>query len=156
MMRKKKRQSDREAELALVKEKEGGKVGPAAAANVGLEREDIAGHALLNMMKNERNGDGERMDNLEETTNKGGLDLNCDPHREEDILAEAAGMSLTTLMNAVTLPLEMYLGQNGVPSMGQRLLSRTEAEGEENGAAAAADGGPVSGDLEQENNREKG
>ncbi|KAK4419810.1 B3 domain-containing transcription repressor VAL1 [Sesamum alatum] len=142
MMRKKKRQSEREAELAQGKDK--------ASVKIGLEREDIAGHALLNMSHhtdNETNQNGNQTD-LEET-NKGQLDLNCDPHREDDILAEAAGMSLTTLMNAATLPLDMYLGQNGVPVTGPCLISR---ESEEN----AADEGFTSGRVEQENNREGG
>ncbi|KAK4407641.1 B3 domain-containing protein [Sesamum angolense] len=145
MMRKKKRQSEREAELAQGKDK--------ASVKVGLEREDIAGHALLNMSHhtdNETNQNGNQTD-LEET-NKGQLDLNCDPHREDDILAEAAGMSLTTLMNAATLPLDMYLGQNGVPVTGPCLISRTAGESEEN----AADEGFTSGRVDQENNREDG
>ncbi|KAL0458898.1 UNVERIFIED_CONTAM: B3 domain-containing transcription repressor VAL1 [Sesamum latifolium] len=102
------------------------------------------------MMHNETNQNGNQTD-LEET-NKGQLDLNCDPHREDDILAEAAGMSLTTLMNAATLPLDMYLGQNGVPVAGPCLISRTAGENEEN----AADEGFASGRADQENNREDG
>ncbi|PIM99633.1 hypothetical protein CDL12_27872 [Handroanthus impetiginosus] len=89
MMRKKKRQSEREAELAQEKDK--------APTKLELERENIAGNALLNMNNPENEG------NLEEA-NKGQLDLNSDPHREDDILAEAARMSFKTLMNAKSDP----------------------------------------------------
>ncbi|KAK6163865.1 hypothetical protein DH2020_000729 [Rehmannia glutinosa] len=140
MMRKKKRQSEREAELAQEKDK--------ASVKIGLEGEDIAGHALLKMnnLDNEINPNGNQMD-LEEMS-KAELDLNCDPHREDDILAEAAGMSLTTLMNAVNLPLDMYLGQNGLPSLQPCSILGNAAETEEN----ISDGGFA----EQENDREDG
>ncbi|CAA3016184.1 B3 domain-containing transcription repressor VAL1-like [Olea europaea subsp. europaea] len=107
MMRKKKKQSEREAELlAQAKDK-----GP---ANVGLENEEIAGHALLHMIQTE-NAAGPSGNQLElAEANKGQLDLNSDPHHEDDMLEEAAGMSLTTLMNAASLPLDMYIGPNGV------------------------------------------
>ncbi|KAG8371578.1 hypothetical protein BUALT_Bualt13G0102500 [Buddleja alternifolia] len=137
MMRKKKRQSDREAELALEKDK-------LAPAKIDFEREDIAGHALLNMNNNQENEVNENNGNLEEA-NKGVLDLNCDPHREDDILVEAAGMSLTTLINAASLPLDMYMGgQNGLSTLGSF---------QEN---VADEGGFTAGDVEQENNNEDG
>ncbi|KAL7113810.1 hypothetical protein ACP275_04G082400 [Erythranthe tilingii] len=125
MMRKKKRQSDREAELALqlkaAAAEEEDKVGPTKSTGGGLEREDA-----------------EERETAE-------LDLNCDPHREEEaLLAEAAGISLTTLMNAVTsLPLDMaYVGPpNGVVSTGE--IDAT--------VAAAVDG-----DLAEGNNRKDG
>ncbi|KAL3850531.1 hypothetical protein ACJIZ3_012413 [Penstemon smallii] len=122
MMRKKKRQSEREAELALGKEK---------------VPEDIAGQALLsiNPLENEVNYNDAQIE-LEESSNGGQLDLNCDPHKEDDLLAAAAGMSLTSLMNAATLPMDMYLR----PCM----ISRNAVDGEENV------GGLVCGDVEQE------
>lgn len=97
MMRKKKRQSEREAELA----KAPPKIGP----------------------ETEKTNQNEKEVNVEETS-KRQWDLNCDPQREDDILAEVAGMSLTTLMNAVSLPSEMYSGQDVGPS----LLSRPAGE----------------------------
>ncbi|XP_042014730.1 B3 domain-containing transcription repressor VAL1-like [Salvia splendens] len=108
MMRKKKRQSEREAELA--QEKEDSK----SAAKLELEKEDIAGLALLNMnnLEKETGSNGDHA-NVEETSKGGGLDLNCDPHREDEILADASGMSLTTLMNTAAFPMEVYAGQNG-------------------------------------------
>lgn len=114
MMRKKKRQSEREAELAQEKEENNSK----SAAKLELEKEDIAGLALLNMnnLENEAGSNGVHA-NAEEAGKGGGLDLNCDPHREDEILADASGMSLTTLMNTGAFPVEAYAGQNGaVPS----------------------------------------
>ncbi|KAK6122173.1 hypothetical protein DH2020_044084 [Rehmannia glutinosa] len=123
------------SELAQDKDKD------KSPAKLDLETEDITNHP-----ENEMNLDGNKME-LDET-NKGNLDLNCDPHREDDILAGTAGMSLTTLIDAASFPLDMYLGQNGLPSLGPSLLSRTSAAIEENGADE--------GDAEQENNRENG
>ncbi|KAH6828299.1 hypothetical protein C2S53_014075 [Perilla frutescens var. hirtella] len=127
MMRKKKRQSEREAEVAQGKDK--------ASLKSRLEREDIGGGAPVstNQADNETNQIGNEVE-MEEAS-KGQLDLNCDPHREDDILAQTAGMSLTTLMNAVALPLDVYLGQNGLPSTRQ-----TAGEKEDN----VSDGGFMS------------
>ncbi|XP_073022118.1 B3 domain-containing transcription repressor VAL1-like isoform X2 [Primulina eburnea] len=113
MMRKKKRQSEREAELAHEKDKP-------ALAKICFEKEeeedDMAGNALLNMNHHQENEDGNRMPT--EEAKKGRLDLNCDPYREEDVIAEENGMSLTTLMNVATLPFDMFLEKpNDLPSL---------------------------------------
>ncbi|KAL6532551.1 hypothetical protein OROHE_013973 [Orobanche hederae] len=157
MMRKKKRQSEREAELALYNNNSNNNYyynnKDRSPPKLDLEREGIAGHALLNMNhpRNETsNNDGNGMD-LEEM-NKGHLDLNCDPHREDEILAGTSGMSLTTLMNTAGFPLDMYLGQNGLPSLGP-LLSRALDSMDENGGG---EGGLTSEDGKQENKREDG
>ncbi|KAL6499895.1 hypothetical protein OROGR_027805 [Orobanche gracilis] len=159
MMRKKKRQSEREAGLALDNNNSNSNNNSynnsrdRSPAKLDLEREGIAGHALLNMNRprNEAsNNDGNGMD-LEEM-NKGHLDLNCDPHREDEILAGTSGMSLTTLMNTAGFPLDMYLGQNGLPSLGP-LLSRALDSMDENGGG---EGGLTSGDGKHENKRDDG
>lgn len=88
MIRKKKRQLEREAELAQEKDK----------CLPKLEKEDdIVGLALLNM----NSAENESVEGELEEAKSGRLDLNCDPHREDEILAEA-GMSLTTLMNTIS------------------------------------------------------
>ncbi|CAA2964104.1 B3 domain-containing transcription repressor VAL1-like [Olea europaea subsp. europaea] len=112
MMRKKKRKSEREAEL-LVQAK-----GP---SNDDIENEKKAGHALLRMIQTENAGgtSGNQLELAE--ANKGHLDLNSDPNHEDDMLKEAAGMSLTALINAASLPLDMYFGPNRV---GPGLLSQ--------------------------------
>ncbi|KAG6401350.1 hypothetical protein SASPL_138203 [Salvia splendens] len=132
MMRKKKRQSEREAELA--QEKDNSK----SAAKLEL-KEDIAGLALLNMnnLENEPGSNGVHT-NAEETGKGGGLDLNCDPHREDEILADGSGMSLTTLMNTAAFPMEAYAGQNGaVPSS---VAGEKAAEGGGGGTAEGKEG----------------
>ncbi|CAI9770736.1 unnamed protein product [Fraxinus pennsylvanica] len=130
MMRKKKRQSEREAELlAQAKEK-----GP---LNDDIENEEIAGHALLRMIQTE-NAAGTSGNQLElAETNKGQLDLNSDPHHEDNMLEEAAGMSLTALINAASLPLDMYFGLNGV---GPGLLPQAADESNGYGEAGIASG----------------
>ncbi|XP_057772571.1 B3 domain-containing transcription repressor VAL2-like isoform X2 [Salvia miltiorrhiza] len=135
MMRKKKRQSEREAELAQEKDNK-------SSAKLELEKEDIAGLALLNMNnpENETGNNGAHAD-LEETSKGGGLDLNCDPHREDEILAEASCMNLTTLMNSTAFPLDVYAGQNGVvPSSGSCSAARENAADGGGGEADREDG----------------
>lgn len=95
-MRKKKRQLDREAEVAQARDRAPVKLEPA--------REDISGDTKANTAGMEAD--------MEEAS-KGQLDLNCDPHREDEVLAQTAGMSLTTLMNAVDVPSDMYLEPTG-------------------------------------------
>lgn len=144
MMRKKKRQSERDAELAQEKDKGG-------PAKVEIEREeDIVGDALLNMNNSQENNETNNNENLMdlEETNKGQqLDLNSDPHREDDILEAAAGMSLTTLMNAAAFPFGMFLGPNGLPGLGPCLAPQSSTSVQDK----AADG-----DVEGEDNREDG
>ncbi|XP_073138466.1 B3 domain-containing transcription repressor VAL1-like isoform X2 [Henckelia pumila] len=143
MMRKKKRQSEREAELAQEKDKP-------ALAKICFEKEEekVAGNALLNMNHHQENEDGNRM-HLEEAK-KGRLDLNCDPYREEDVIAEEDGTSLTTLMNVATLPFDMFLGKpNGWPS-----LEASVSKKEDNLDNVAGEGAVLPGVSGQECNPE--
>lgn len=89
MMRKKKKQSDREE-----KEKEDSRAA----------KEDIAGMALLDMNNKGNETGGSNGDQPEETSRGGGLDLNCDPRREDEILAESS---------AAFSPVDVFAGQNG-------------------------------------------
>lgn len=136
MLRKKKRQSERDAEAAQGKEK--------ALLKSRSEREDLAGDELLgtNRPDNGTSQIGNEVD-LEDAS-KGQLDLNCDPHREVDVLAQTAGMSLTMLMNAAALPLDMHPGQDGLPITRHSSLSQTAGEKDEN----IIEGGFVSGDTD--------
>ncbi|XP_042045349.1 B3 domain-containing transcription repressor VAL1-like [Salvia splendens] len=86
MMRKKKRQS----EVAQAKDRASLKI------ELGRVARDVEADAM-----------GKEAD-MEESS-KGQLDLNCDPHREDEMLAQTAGMSLTTLVKSVALPLDTYL-----------------------------------------------
>lgn len=117
MLRKKKRQSEREAEMAQGRDQN---------LHRGIsEMEGAAGHSVLqiNHSDNERgtNMNGRQIEVGE--SSKGQLDLNCHPSREDDMLAEAAaGLNMTTLMNAASLPLDMYLKQNGLANLNNCLL----------------------------------
>ncbi|XP_028056621.1 B3 domain-containing transcription repressor VAL1 isoform X1 [Camellia sinensis] len=93
MLRRKKRQSECEAEIAA--------------------KDDVTSkHALplINLSENERIKN--RIPNDVSENKKGQLDLNCDPNREEDILVEDGGLSMANLVRAVSIPLEMCLRQN--------------------------------------------
>ncbi|CAA0842388.1 B3 domain-containing transcription repressor VAL1 [Striga hermonthica] len=130
------------------------------AAKQDLEREDIVGHTLRNMNQllkeigNSNNNDGmKQVDNVEDV-GKAGLDLNCDPHREDEILAGTSGMSLTSLINTAGFPLDMYLGQNGLPGLGpgpgpvpSPLVPRALGGVDDNGGHGSGSG---SGDGKQE------
>ncbi|GAA0151900.1 hypothetical protein LIER_10517 [Lithospermum erythrorhizon] len=123
MQRKKKRQSDREAELAHEKDQE--------STRNASETDATVGEALLQMHHPENNGtpDGKQMDEAETEASKASLDLNSHPTREDELLAAAAGMSLTNLVNATSLPLEMYLKQSGLGSLGPCLPSQVSGIG---------------------------
>ncbi|KAK4376139.1 hypothetical protein RND71_006816 [Anisodus tanguticus] len=143
MLRKKKKQSEREAELAQAKDQ--------------VETDGASGTELLQMnhsenehMKDSENERNSKEDQMEEFgAGKGQLDLNCHPNRDDDMLVEAtAGMSMTSLVNAANIPLE-YLAQNGLESLGNSLLSQAaagESEGHppDNGFMKTADAEPES------------
>ncbi|KAK4355943.1 hypothetical protein RND71_024914 [Anisodus tanguticus] len=143
MLRKKKKQSEREAELAQAKDQ--------------VETDGVSGTELLQMNHSEnehmKDSENERNSNEHQTevfgSGKGQLDLNCHPNRDDDMLVEAtAGMSMTSLVNAANIPLE-YLAQNGLESLGNSLLSQAAA-GEsgghhpDNGFVKTADAEPES------------
>ncbi|CAA3028574.1 B3 domain-containing transcription repressor VAL1-like [Olea europaea subsp. europaea] len=145
MLRKKQRQSELAAELALGKDE--------AQVDVKLENDDdIAGQALLqmNLPKNERIQDRNSVDLDEDSKEQ--LDLNCHPDREND-LVEAAGMSLATLIKDADIPSEAGLQKNEIPSSEPDLISRTASESCEH---IADEGGILSGNVVQENKSEDG
>lgn len=139
MLRKKKRQSDREAELAQGKDQQ-------SSLDIS-EIEGTAEHAVLQTTHSdtERSQNGNLMELGE--NNKGQLDLNCHPSREDDMLAEAAaGMNMASLMNAASIPLDMYMLQNGAASTSPCLLPPVPGEGErpstDEACSQSADVGP--------------
>ncbi|KAL3530979.1 hypothetical protein ACH5RR_010301 [Cinchona calisaya] len=139
MLRKKQRRSDREAELAQGKDQH-------TPLDIS-EMEGTAEHALLQTAHSdtERSQNGNLMEVGE--SNKGQLDLNCHPSREDDMLAEAAaGINMASLINAASIPLDMYLLQNGVASSSPCLLPHVPGEGAvpfpDEGCKPSADAGP--------------
>ncbi|OMO94399.1 hypothetical protein COLO4_16356 [Corchorus olitorius] len=49
--------------------------------------------------------------------NKGGIDLNCDPDREDDSQLGTNRVSMMSLLQVANLPLETYLKENGLTSL---------------------------------------
>ncbi|XAR60820.1 hypothetical protein NMG60_11034339 [Bertholletia excelsa] len=127
MLRKKKRQSEREVEIAQVKE-------------------DIPPKDEPETNEDETNQNQTPEDVSE--TGKGELDLNCHPSREEDTLGTS--LSMTRLVHAASLPLEMYLRQNGLKDLGPSSLLRSAGESESEGCPPD-DGYPASLIVKQEN-----
>ncbi|KAL6978994.1 hypothetical protein U1Q18_020659 [Sarracenia purpurea var. burkii] len=151
MLRKKKRQSERESEIARGKnlvvpheDESGGK-------NMVVPREDeseidrgkklVVSHEnesemdvtvfgrIINPLEEEINRDRVSKDVAE--TSKGQLDLNRHPNREDDSPGEqATGSSMTSLVPAAaSLPVERYLKQNEIGKLGASLLLQGAAAG---------------------------
>ncbi|KAJ8753841.1 hypothetical protein K2173_000095 [Erythroxylum novogranatense] len=120
MMRKKKRQSEREAEIALQRNQH--LFAPKDEAEV-----ESSSKLVLDPSENE----GRSANDLESKspsnhpstkipdTNKGHIDLNCQPDREEEsqVGIGSTGMSMMSLLQVANLPLETYLKQNGLTSL---------------------------------------
>ncbi|XP_031497106.1 B3 domain-containing transcription repressor VAL2-like [Nymphaea colorata] len=128
MMRRKKRQSEQEAEAARKKNawtKEEGDVDDASKCSMQLDtaendaKQANSPEASSHMIANEK----EEMSNSLKVSGKeevkGQIDLNCDPDREDDLLmgAGASRVSMTTLLQVASLPLETYLKQHGLSSL---------------------------------------
>ncbi|KAK2992725.1 hypothetical protein RJ640_025228, partial [Escallonia rubra] len=146
MLRKKKRQSEREAEIAQGKIQ----IPPKEEVETGSP----SGPALLLMNHLEN---GIKMEVGE--TSMEHLDLNFNPNRDEDLLL-AEGMSLTTLVQAAGLPLEMYLGQNGFPNVDPCMLPNCASESErhhpDEGCVESIDAEQEHVSMAEQENKNKG
>lgn len=119
MMRKKKRQSEREAEIALRNQFT---VGPKDEAEV--ESIPSQAYSQPNPSDNEKRSGSELffrcLDNSHSRENaemhKGGLDLNCCPDRE-NVGTGSLRVSMMSLLQEASLPLDTYLRQNGLKSL---------------------------------------
>ncbi|KAJ9694175.1 hypothetical protein PVL29_009924 [Vitis rotundifolia] len=123
MMRKKKRQSEREAEIAQINhniwgpkdEAEGDSTSRLATPNPDpLESE--AGLANESESRSQSNN----LSNKLSETGKGKIDLNCHPDREEDLQVGSNRVSMMSLLQVASLPLETYLKQNGLKSLAEQ------------------------------------
>ncbi|KAL8106514.1 B3 domain-containing transcription repressor VAL1-like [Apium graveolens] len=66
------------------------------------------------------------------SSNKGNLDLNCDPNREDDAqIADVTGTSLASLVHVASLTSEICTGGNSATTPGACLISRAVDENEE-------------------------
>ncbi|KGN58689.1 B3 domain-containing transcription repressor VAL2 isoform X2 [Cucumis sativus] len=114
MMRKKKRQSEREAEIAQKNQLKW-------SSREESELDNTSRHASLNLdpsaneaqlMTNEPRSQS----NLVETC-KDQLDLNCQPDQENEVEGVPNRVSMMSLVQIASLPLETYLKQNGLTSL---------------------------------------
>ncbi|KAK7855823.1 B3 domain-containing transcription repressor VAL2 isoform X2 [Quercus suber] len=112
MMRKKKRQSEREAEIAQRNQQTWGS---RDEAEVDSTSRHASSH--LDPSENEARSANELESKSQSKlvdTGKGHLDLNCHPDREEELQAGSKRMSMMSLLQEASLPLETYLKQNGL------------------------------------------
>ncbi|KAA8517539.1 hypothetical protein F0562_017831 [Nyssa sinensis] len=144
MMRKKKRQSEREAEIAQRNQYIWG-----PRDDVEVDSTTKLGTSLLDPSENEARLGNELQSNVQSNnmsnnlaeTGKGQIDLNCHPNgpnREEDSRPGSARVSMMSLLQVASLPLEMYLKRNGLTSLiseqqassGSHVMPQTTGESE--------------------------
>ncbi|XP_015897448.3 B3 domain-containing transcription repressor VAL2 isoform X1 [Ziziphus jujuba] len=159
MMNKKKRQSEREAEIAQRNQQ-------AWASRDEAEVESSSRHvsSQLDPSDNEAKSANElesKSQSKSAETAKEKLDLNSHPGREEDLQAGSSRVSMMSLLQVASRPLDTYLKQNGLTSLIQEQQTSsathalpqvtTESEGQRNEDPCCASGVQEreSGDEEQ-------
>ncbi|OMO64586.1 hypothetical protein CCACVL1_21656 [Corchorus capsularis] len=124
MMRKKKRQSEREAEIAQRNQQQQQAWGPREEAEVDSSSKHVSSH--LDPSENEARSSANELESKSQSNinlpikveaNKGGIDLNCDPDREDDSQLGTNRVSMMSLLQVANLPLETYLKENGLTSL---------------------------------------
>ena len=116
MMRKKKRQTEREAEIAQRNHYLWGSKDEAEVDSTITHHDPPANKGILVNELQLR----DQINNLSHKTpeiGKGGLDLNSDPEREEQLHQGSTRVSMMSLLQVASLPLETYLKQNGLTSL---------------------------------------
>ncbi|WCJ27841.1 B3 domain-containing protein Os07g0679700 [Euphorbia peplus] len=120
MMRKKKRQSEREAEIAqrnrhMSCPREETEV-ESSSKHVSTPQDPSENEAKsLNELESKTQSNN--LANKMVDAGKGHIDLNCQPDREEESQVRLSHMSMMGLLQAATQPLEKYLKQNGLTSL---------------------------------------
>ncbi|XP_022157280.1 B3 domain-containing protein Os07g0679700 isoform X2 [Momordica charantia] len=160
MMRKKKRQSEREAEIAQKNQLKWG-------SKDETELDNTSRHVSLNLGPSENEtqltNDSRSQSNLVET-GKDQLDLNCHPDQENEIKGVSNRVSMMSLVQIASLPLETYLKQNGLTSLLSEpqvsSASHVPAQGANEVEGALNDDGCFAStaqdqESEEEENREK-
>lgn len=118
MMRKKKRQSEREAEIAQRNKfvwvpKEEAEV--ESCQQLALPHDSLDNHKGQGSefeFRSQSNKQSEKLEGI----GKGRLDLNCHPNRE-NLQQNSSRVSMMSLLQEASLPLETYLKQNGLTSL---------------------------------------
>lgn len=114
MMRKKKRQSEREA-LAQRNQ-------PTWGSKDEAEADSNSRHASSHLDPSENEArSGTELESKSPSklveTGKGQIDLNCHPEREEELQVGSKPVSMMGLLEIASLPLETYLKRNGLTSL---------------------------------------
>ncbi|TYH26628.1 hypothetical protein ES288_A02G003600v1 [Gossypium darwinii] len=135
MMRKKKRQSEREAEIALRNQQAWR---PREEAEVESSSKHVSSHhdpseneaRSVNELESKNQSNNNKLVSKSVEANKGLIDLNCDPCRDDDSqFASSTRMSMMNLLHVASLPLETYLKENGLTSLvsDQQAISTSHA-----------------------------
>lgn len=119
MMRKKKRQSEREAEIAQrnlfiwgsKEEVEVDSTSRQVTSQVDLLESEVRLGSELQSM--DQNNQSKKVTE----TNQEELDLNCRPYHGEDLPIGSTRVSMMSLLQVANRPLETYLKQNGLTSL---------------------------------------
>ncbi|XP_012091052.1 B3 domain-containing transcription repressor VAL2 isoform X2 [Jatropha curcas] len=120
MMRKKKRQSEREAEIV---QRNQHMAGPRDDAEVESSSkhvstpQDPSENEVRSVTELESKSQSNNLSNKMVESGKGHIDLNCHPDREDESQAGLSRMSMMSLLQVASLPLETYLKQNGLTSL---------------------------------------
>lgn len=126
MLRKKKKQSERELELSQVKDELPRKDGS------DMDAANEPGLIHMNHPENDAYQNEDHHDAMEDIgTSKGQLDLNSHPNREDDMQPETPGTCTPSLVNTADLPSRMY---NLATTTGKCLLSQATEESKGNHA----------------------
>ncbi|WJX43355.1 hypothetical protein P8452_30471 [Trifolium repens] len=115
MMRKKKRQSEREAEIAQKNQLSYRAKDESEVDSTSRHLTPVDGSTSDNEARLPNELDSKIQDQVAEAAT-GQLDLNCQPDRD-DMQAGPNTLSMMTLLEEANLPLETYLKQNGLSSL---------------------------------------
>ncbi|XP_065852262.1 B3 domain-containing transcription repressor VAL2 isoform X2 [Euphorbia lathyris] len=162
MMRKKKRQSEREAEIAQRNQHMSGPREEteveSSSKHISTPQDPLENEARA-VNELESKSQSNNLSNKMVDTGKGHIDLNCQPDREEESQVRLSHMSMMSLVQAASQPLETYLKQNGLSSLvtEQQGSSGTDvgAQGGENEGRATEDCQLVSGVEEDDSGGEE-
>ncbi|EOY04457.1 High-level expression of sugar-inducible gene 2, putative isoform 2 [Theobroma cacao] len=120
MMRKKKRQSEREAEIAQRNQQAWGSREEAEVDSTSKHvssHHDPSENEARSVNELESKSQGHNLPPKVVESNKGQIDLNCDPDREDDSQLGSTHVSMMNLLQVASLPLETYLKENGLTSL---------------------------------------
>lgn len=123
MMRKKKRQSEREAEIAQINHNIWGAKDEAevdSTSRLATPNPDPSESEAGLANESESRSQSNNLSNKLSETGKGKIDLNCHPDREEDLQVGSNRVSMMSLLQVASLPLETYLKQNGLKSLAEQ------------------------------------